>query len=186
MSSDGSLTNMKAIKITSLITVAAMAAYVALLGSRATGEPSDTFTDDGKAAPAWTLTDVSGKVIHSDDLKGKVVVLDFWATWCGPCRIEIPGFIALQKQYRDLGLTVIGASVDEGGAAVVKKFADQLGVNYPVGVADDSIQAAFGGIVGLPTTFIIDRQGRFVSKHLGLTDQSEFDAELKPLLVQKP
>jgi len=76
--------------------------------------------------------------------------------------------------------------VDEGGAAVVKKFADQLGVNYPVGVADDSIQAAFGGIVGLPTTFIIDRQGRFVSKHLGLTDQSEFDAELKPLLVQKP
>jgi thiol-disulfide isomerase/thioredoxin len=177
---------MKAIKITSLLAVAAVAVYVALLGSRATGEPSDTFADAGKPAPAWTLTDLSGKVIHSGDLKGKVVVLDFWATWCGPCRMEIPGFIALQKQYGGQGLTVIGASVDEGGAAVVKKFAGQIGVNYSVGVADDSFQAAFGGIVGLPTTFIIDRQGRLVNKHLGLTDQSEFEAELKPLLAQKP
>jgi thiol-disulfide isomerase/thioredoxin len=177
---------MKAIKITSLLTVTAVAVYVALLGSRATGEPSDTFADAGKPAPAWTLTDISGKVIHSTDLKGKVVVLDFWATWCGPCRIEIPGFIALQKEYGDQGLTVIGASVDEGGPTVVKKFAGQIGINYPVGVADDSIQAAFGGIVGLPTTFIIDRQGRFVRKHLGLTDQSVFEAELKPLLAQKP
>ena len=177
---------MKAIKITSLLTVAAVAVYVALLSSRATGEPSAAFADAGKPAPAWTLTDLSGKVIHSSDLKGKVVVLDFWATWCGPCRLEIPGFIALQKQYGTQGLTVIGASVDEGGAAVVKKFADQMGVNYSVGVADDSLQAAFGGIVGLPTTFIIDRQGRLVNKHLGLTDQSEFEVELKPLLAQKP
>jgi thiol-disulfide isomerase/thioredoxin len=176
---------MKAIKITSLITITAVAVYVALLGSRATGETS-AFADAGKLAPTWTLTDVNGKAIHSSDLKGKVVVLDFWATWCGPCRMEIPGFIALQKQYGDQGLIVVGASVDEGGAAVVKKFADQLGINYSVGVADETLQGAFGEIVGLPTTFIIDRQGRLVDKHLGLTAQSEFEAELKPLLAQKP
>ncbi len=177
---------MKIIKFTSLLIIASVAVYAALLSSRATGEPSATFADAGKPALAWTLTDVNGKVIHSSDLKGKVVVLDFWATWCGPCRMEIPGVIALQKQYCSQGLTVIGASVDEGGAAVVKKFADQMGVNYSVGVADDSLQAAFGGIIGLPTTFIIDRQGHLVNKHLGLTDQSDFEAELKPLLAQKP
>jgi peroxiredoxin len=146
---------------------------------RATGENT---TAPASPAPDWSLKDLDGKIIHSSDFKGKVVILDFWATWCGPCHEEIPGFIALQKQYGDQGLTVVGASVDEGGVAAVKKFADDLGMNYPVGLADDKLQTAFGGIDVIPATFVIDRQGNIVKKHIGFTDKSEFETEIKELL----
>lgn len=134
------------------------------------------------AAPNWEIKDVNGKTVHSTDFKGKVVILDFWATWCAPCRMEIPGFIALQKKYAQRGLRVIGASVDEGGTAMVKQFMKKLGMNYPVVLTNKKMQDQFGGIEVVPTTFIIDREGRIVKKHVGLTDQSEFEAEIRPLL----
>lgn len=133
-------------------------------------------------APEWSLKDMDGKTVGSADFKGKVVILDFWATWCGPCRAEIPNFIALQKQYAKQGLVVIGASVDEGGADVVKPFARKLGINYPVVLADEKTQQAFGGIEAVPTTFIIDREGRIVKEHMGFADKDEFENEIKPLL----
>ena len=139
--------------------------------------------DKMAVAPDWQLKGLDGKTIHSGDFKGKVVILDFWATWCGDCRAEIPSFIALQKQYEKQGLVVIGASVDEGGANVVKPFAQKLGMNYTVGLADDQVQQAFGGIEATPTTFVIDRGGHIVKKHLGLTEKDEFEAEIKPLLT---
>jgi peroxiredoxin len=140
----------------------------------------------GKAAPAWELKDLDGKTVHSSDFKGKVVILDFWATWCPPCRAELPSFVALQKKYQDKGLTVVGMSVDKGSVDDVKAFAKQQGLNYPVVLADAKIAGAFGGIEGIPTTFIIDRNGHIVKQHVGLTEQSEFESDIKPLLNSNP
>jgi thiol-disulfide isomerase/thioredoxin len=168
-----------------LVLVFVLGAYIGNSSAAATGEISDGVDASSKVVPVWSLTDINGKVIRSTDLKGKVVILDFWATWCGPCHEEIPGFVDLQKQFGDEGLTVVGASVDEGGVPVVKKFVSQFGVNYSVGIASDSLQSTFGGIDALPTTFIIDRQGRLMKKHIGFTDKSEFESEIRPLLQSK-
>jgi thiol-disulfide isomerase/thioredoxin len=137
-----------------------------------------------KAAPDWQLSDVEGKAVKFSDFKGKVVILDFWATWCPPCRAEIPGFVALQKKYADKGLTVIGVSLDEQGPSVVKPFMRKFGVNYPVVMGNQKIVLDYGGFTAIPTTFIIDRQGNIVAVHEGLTDQATFESEIGPLLEE--
>ncbi len=135
-----------------------------------------------KPAPAWELKDVEGKVVKLSDFKGRVVILDFWATWCPPCRAEIPGFVALQKQYGEKGLTIIGVSLDEKGPKVVKPFMKKYSINYPIVMGDTKTQNAYGGIEGIPTTFVIDGDGMIVSKHVGFAEKSVFEKELKPLL----
>src|SRR5690242_2478146 len=116
-------------------------------------------TDKPAIAPRWELQNVDGHTVRSADFKGKVVILDFWATWCPPCRAEIPGLIELQKQYGKQGLAVIGVSVDQDGASAVKAFAQKFGMNYPVLLADPKVVQAYGGIEAIPTTFVIDRAG---------------------------
>ena len=116
---------------------------------------------------------------------GKVVVLDFWATWCGPCRIEIPGFIELQKRYGAQGFTMIGISMDDSPEPVVD-FYKELQMNYPVAVGNDRLGELYGGMPGLPTTFLIGRDGRIYAKHVGATDPSVFEAEIKQLLAVGP
>lgn len=133
-------------------------------------------------SPAWELKDVNGKTVKFSDFSGKVVVLDFWATWCGPCRMEIPGFIELQKQYADKGLVIVGVSLDQDGASAVKPFMEKMGINYPIVLGDEAVTSAFGGIEGIPTTFIIDRTGNIVRKHVGYAPKAEFEADIKPLL----
>ena len=139
--------------------------------------------ESAKLAPVWELTDLAGKTVRWADFKDKVVVLDFWATWCPPCRAEIPDFIALQKKYSAQGLVVIGVSVDQASLKTVKLFAEKNGINYPVLLADNKIVDSFCGIVGLPTTFIIDRNGNIVKQHLGFTPPATIENEVKALLA---
>lgn len=135
-------------------------------------------------APQWNLQDLSGNPVKLSDYKGKVVILDFWATWCPPCRAEIPNFVELQKEYGKQGLVVIGVSLDEGGVDGVAAFAKSQGVNYPIVMGNQDIANSYGGIEAIPTTFVIDPSGNIVAKHEGFTDKSEFEAEIKKLLPQ--
>jgi thiol-disulfide isomerase/thioredoxin len=126
-------------------------------------------------APAWKLNDLSGHEVSSGQFKGKVVVLDFWATWCVPCIGEIPGYIELQKKYGDQGLVIVGVSVDQKGPEVVAKFAKAKGMNYTIVMGDDTIADAFGGLQAIPTTFLIDREGRIVHRKVGAVPHDEYE-----------
>ena len=131
-------------------------------------------------APQFTLSDIHGRSVSLSEYRGKVVILDFWATWCPPCKKEIPDFIALQNQYAMQGLQVIGIGLDE--PSKVASFVKQYGINYPVVVGDDAVANLYGGVTGIPTTFIIDKQGKIGKRFEGFTERSVFEAELKKLL----
>lgn len=137
----------------------------------------------GTAAPPYALADLEGKVVKNTDFLGKVVILDFWATWCPPCKAEIPHLIALQDKYKGQGLEIVGLSVDEGGANDVKPFADEHKINYTMLIASAETPKDYGGITGIPTTFVVDKQGTIVKKFLGYTDPEVFEAAIQPLLA---
>lgn len=133
-------------------------------------------------APDWTLMDLDGQPVSSSQFKGKVVVIDFWATWCAPCREEIPGYIALQEKYGKDGLVIVGISLDRGGPAKVIDFAKKFGINYPVVMGNEETVSAFGGFRGIPTTFIIDREGNIRDKKTGSEHKEVFEKRLKKYL----
>jgi peroxiredoxin len=133
-------------------------------------------------APSWTLRDVNGTAVSSSLFAGKVVILNFWATWCDPCRAEIPAFINLKNSYGADGLVVVGISVDEGGTQVVRNFIASYGINYYVVMSSASVVQAYGGISAIPTTFIIDRQNRIMQKFVGARSEFVFAGEVLPLL----
>jgi len=134
-------------------------------------------------APDFKLTTLDGKDVTAASLKGKVVVVDFWATWCGPCVAEIPGYVELHKKYAKDGLVIIGVSVDRGGAAKVKQFADKNGMDYLVAMGDDgALGEAFGGFDAIPTTFLIDRDGNIRHQKTGLMPHADYEALVKQLL----
>jgi len=130
--------------------------------------------------PAFTLTDLDGKAMSSTDWTGKVVVVNFWATWCAPCRAEIPDLVALQDKYRD-HLVVVGISEDEGPIDTVRKFTAERKVNYPIVMTTPDIEKLFPGIVALPTTFILDKDGKVVQKHVGMLHARETEATARLL-----
>jgi peroxiredoxin len=133
-------------------------------------------------APDWKLRDLDGRLVTSADFKGKVVVLDFWATWCPPCRKEIPGYIDLYRKYGRGRLAIVGVSLDEGGPTVVKDFVQKFGVNYPVVMGDDAVQNAFGGMEAIPTTFLIDQRGQIRDKKVGAEPTEEYEKKIASLL----
>ena len=174
---------MREIKIAGMTLSITAIALATWLWSRGGSNASETKqVANTQLAPSWELQNLDGRTVHFSDFKGKVVVLDFWATWCPPCRAEIPGFIELQKKYQAQGLAVIGVSVDQAGAETVRAFAEKLGINYPVVLTDTKTVDAYGGVDRLPTTFVVDRSGRIVKQHLGFTEKSEIEAEIKSLL----
>jgi peroxiredoxin len=137
---------------------------------------------DRKPAPEFALKDADGKTVHLADYKGKVVLLDFFATWCGPCKIEIPWFMEMERKNKDRGLAVLGVSMDDEGWEVVKPFLSSLGVNYRVVIGNDSTAQLYGGVDALPTTFLIDRNGKIAAIHIGLASKKDFDDGIQQLL----
>jgi len=135
-----------------------------------------------KPAPEFALKDADGKTVHISDYKGKVVLLDFFATWCGPCKIEIPWFMEMERKNRDRGFAVLGISMDDEGWEVVKPFLADLGVNYRVVIGNDETAGKYGGVDALPTTFLIDREGRIAAVHVGLTSRKDFEDGIQQLL----
>jgi peroxiredoxin len=137
-------------------------------------------------APDFTLTDANGNSVKLSDYRGKVVLLNFWATWCGPCALEIPWFVEFEQQYKSKGLEVIGISMDEDGWKVVKPYIQERKVNYRVLLGNDTVSQLYGGVESLPTTFIIDREGKFAfSPHVGLAEKNEYLTEIQSLLGTK-
>jgi peroxiredoxin len=148
---------------------------------------------DRKSAPDFALKDSSGATVHLADYKGKVVLLDFWATWCGPCKIEIPWFMEFEQQYKDRGFAVLGVSMDEGGWEEVKPYIEQRKINYRIVMGNDAVAQAYnkaasqigrdGGVDSLPTTFLLDRSGRIATVHVGLEKgKNEIRDEIDHLL----
>ena len=138
------------------------------------------FVKDPEMAPLLEAHDLNGNLISTANLKGKVVIVNFWATWCPPCREEIPALIALQNNYKDR-LQIIGVSEDDDPPEKVAKFAQQQGMNYPIVMATTEVIGAWGGVPALPTSFVVDPQGRVMTKHMGLKDTEIYDREVRSL-----
>ncbi len=132
-------------------------------------------------APDFSLPELTGGQFKLSDFRGKVVLLDFWATWCDPCREEIPHLVELQNKYRNQGLQIVGVSMDDSPEPV-RDYSQRLKMNYPVVMGNSTIGELYGGVLGLPIAFVIGRDGRIHAKHIGATDISIFDNEIANLL----
>jgi len=136
-----------------------------------------------QSAPVFAVRGLDGKTFKLQDYRGRGVVLDFWATWCQPCRASMPHLDALQERHRDRGLTVIGISVDDGGPVRVKRFVDYLGVRFRIGMADERMLDAYGPIRAIPTTFFIDRKGQVVRRVVGYIDPETLESYALEILA---
>jgi thiol-disulfide isomerase/thioredoxin len=137
---------------------------------------------DRKRAPEFQLSDAQGQIVHLSDYAGKVILLDFWATWCVPCRSSIPWMIELSEKYRDAGFVVIGISMDEDGWPVIKPFLESLHVTYPILLGNPRVAYLYGDVESLPLAFFIDRSQRVAAIHLGQGKRADFENTIRVLL----
>jgi cytochrome c biogenesis protein CcmG/thiol:disulfide interchange protein DsbE len=135
-----------------------------------------------KAAPDFALKDVSGNTVKLSDYRGKVVLLNFWATWCAPCKVEIPWFMGFETEYKNRDFAVLGVSLDDDGWDSLKPYLIDHKMNYRVLLGNDDVSKAYGDVDALPTTFIIDRRGNIASTHNGLVSKNIYEDEIKQLL----
>jgi cytochrome c biogenesis protein CcmG/thiol:disulfide interchange protein DsbE len=132
--------------------------------------------------PDLVLQNLEGRDVPLRSFRGKILLVDFWATWCGPCEESIPHLIKLQERYRARGLQVLGIALDVDGARVVAPFVKKHGMNYPVLLGDEATTRAFGGILGVPTSFLFDREGKVVKRFVGVVDHQAYEAVIRKLL----
>jgi cytochrome c biogenesis protein CcmG/thiol:disulfide interchange protein DsbE len=136
-------------------------------------------------APDFTRVDATGHKVRLSKYRGKVVLLDFWATWCTGCKQEMPWYVEFADKYKKKGLAVLGVAMDDEGWKIVKPFlAEKMKLNYPVVVGDDAIAKQFGGIRSLPLTLLIDREGRIAYSHAGVVDKAQFENKIQELLAR--
>jgi len=152
------------------------------LPPEASSETVQAAGEQRQPAPDFSLKDVHSADVQLSEFKGKVVLLNFWATWCGPCKIEMPWFVEFQREYKDRGFSVIAVSMDEEGWDIVRPFTEELKLNFPVVVGDDKLADEYGGVSALPTTFIIDKEGRIAATHQGLISKGDYEDEIERLL----
>jgi peroxiredoxin len=148
--------------------------------------PLIVLADTGyKTAPDFSRLDAAGHKVRLSKYRGKVVLLDFWATWCGGCKQEMPWFVEFADKYKKDGLAVLGVAMDDEGWRILKPFlAEKMKLNYPVVVGDDALAKQFGEISTLPLTLLIDREGRIAHSHAGVVDKAEFEGEIQELLAR--
>lgn len=177
----------KSIALVVLFVLAILASCSGSHSSSSEARSSAKMHADRKAAPGFTLTDSNGNKVQLADYHGKAVLLNFWATWCGPCQVEIPWFQEFEQQYKSKGFAVLGVSMDEDGWTAVKPYIAEHKLNYRILLGDDSVSQLYGGLDALPTTFMIDRDGKFAfSPHVGLIDKSVYASEIQSLIDEKP
>jgi thiol-disulfide isomerase/thioredoxin len=145
-------------------------------------QPTIRFVRNPDAAPEFALTGLDGKPVSLAAERGKVVLVNFWATWCGPCRAEISDLIELQNKYKDRFQILSLIVDDDDDQEALKKFVEKSGINYPVAIADDDLRMRYGGIAALPTSFLLDTEGRIVQKHEGLHNPLLYELEVRSLL----
>ena len=171
-----------------LFFIAAIVAVMLFAGLRMARNNRAGYTGKGQligsVAPDFDLQTLDGKDVKLSDLRGKAVLLNFWATYCGPCKVEMPWFVELQKEYGPQGFQIIGVAMDDTSTEDIAKFAKDMGVNYPILLGKESVGESYGGVSVLPTTFFVDRDGKLIAREFGLQSRSVFVDHIKKALSQ--